>query len=76
MIILEESFKWHLEAFASELFIYIVMFIFRNILYLRCICYLWVAGNMEHQSFCPVSYSLAAQLQGLIFASWQSQSLW
>jgi len=23
MIILEENFKWHLEAFASELFIYI-----------------------------------------------------
>jgi len=22
MIILEENFKWHLEAFASELFIY------------------------------------------------------
>jgi len=24
MIILEENFKWHLEAFASELFIYTV----------------------------------------------------
>jgi len=23
MVILEENFKWHLEAFASELFIYI-----------------------------------------------------
>jgi len=23
MIILEENFKWHLEAFASDLFIYI-----------------------------------------------------
>jgi len=23
MIILEENFKWHLQAFASELFIYI-----------------------------------------------------
>jgi len=23
MIILEENFKWHLEAFASEFFIYI-----------------------------------------------------
>jgi len=23
MIILDENFKWHLEAFASELFIYI-----------------------------------------------------
>jgi len=22
MVILEENFKWHLEAFASELFIY------------------------------------------------------
>jgi len=26
MIILEENFKWHLEAFASELFIYIFLF--------------------------------------------------
>jgi len=26
MIILEENFKWHLEAFASELFIYILLF--------------------------------------------------
>jgi len=24
MIILEENFKWHLEAFASELFIYFI----------------------------------------------------
>jgi len=24
MIFLEENFKWHLEAFASELFIYII----------------------------------------------------
>jgi len=24
MIILEENFKWHLEAFASELFIYTI----------------------------------------------------
>jgi len=24
MIILEENFKWHLEAFASELFIYCI----------------------------------------------------
>jgi len=23
MVVLEENFKWHLEAFASELFIYI-----------------------------------------------------
>jgi len=23
MVLLEENFKWHLEAFASELFIYI-----------------------------------------------------
>jgi len=28
MIILEENFKWHLEAFASELFIYILQNIF------------------------------------------------
>jgi len=27
MIILEEIFKWHLEAFASELFIYIYIYI-------------------------------------------------
>jgi len=26
MVILEENFKWHLEAFASELFIYIFRF--------------------------------------------------
>jgi len=26
MIILEENFKWHLDAFASELFIYIYGF--------------------------------------------------
>jgi len=25
MIILEENFKWHLEAFASELFIYTIL---------------------------------------------------
>jgi len=25
MIVVEENFKWHLEAFASELFIYTVM---------------------------------------------------
>jgi len=25
MIILEENFKWHLEAFASELFMYIYL---------------------------------------------------
>jgi len=28
MVILEENFKWHLEAFASELFIYIILFIY------------------------------------------------
>jgi len=27
MTILEENFKWHLEAFASELFIYIYIYI-------------------------------------------------
>jgi len=27
MIILEENFKWHLEAFASELFNYIITYI-------------------------------------------------
>jgi len=27
MIILEENFKWHLEAFASELFIYMLKII-------------------------------------------------
>jgi len=26
MVILEENFKWHLEAFASELFIYFLIF--------------------------------------------------
>jgi len=34
MIILEESFKWHLEAFASELFIYSqVTFIYIEFIY-------------------------------------------
>jgi len=28
IIIKEENFKWHLEAFASELFIYIYLFSF------------------------------------------------
>jgi len=28
MIIKEENFKWHLEAFASELFIYIYIYIY------------------------------------------------
>jgi len=28
MIILEENFKWHLEAFASELYIYIYIYIY------------------------------------------------
>jgi len=28
MIILQENFKWHLEAYASELFIYIYLFIY------------------------------------------------
>jgi len=27
MVILEENFKWHLEGFASELFIYICTYI-------------------------------------------------
>jgi len=31
MVILEENFKWHLEAFASELFIYIYL----DVLWLR-----------------------------------------
>jgi len=34
MIILEENFKWHLEAFASELFIYypaLVFIVFRDL---------------------------------------------
>jgi len=32
MIILEENFKWHLEAFASELFIYkVIVKIFYNV---------------------------------------------
>jgi len=28
IIIKEENFKWHLEAFASELFIYIYIYIY------------------------------------------------
>ncbi len=28
MLILEENFRWHLEAFASELFIYIYIYIY------------------------------------------------
>jgi len=34
MIILEENFKWHLEAFASELFIYYFLNIY--IVYIHC----------------------------------------
>jgi len=30
IIILEENFKWHLEAFASELFIYHMLYSFRR----------------------------------------------
>jgi len=30
IIIKEENFKWHLEAFASELFIYIYIYIYIN----------------------------------------------
>jgi len=30
MIILDENFKWHLEAFASELFIYMCVYIYLN----------------------------------------------
>jgi len=33
MIILEENFKWHLEAFASELFIYIFMHLIHHLLH-------------------------------------------
>jgi len=30
MVILEENFKWHLEAFAFELFIYIYIYIYTH----------------------------------------------
>jgi len=30
IVILEENFKWHLEAFASELFIYIYIYIYAD----------------------------------------------
>jgi len=40
MIILEENFKWHLEAFASELFIYIFI-------HLSVKCYLRMYGNLK-----------------------------
>jgi len=33
MVSLEENFKWHLEAFASELFIYINIYIYSNPFY-------------------------------------------
>jgi len=33
IIIKEENFKWHLEAFASELFIYIFMSFFYHLKY-------------------------------------------
>jgi len=42
MIILEEIFKWHLEAFASELFIYIYIYILAK---------LWlICGHSKHYS--------------------------
>jgi len=34
MIILEENFKWHLEAFASELFTYYYYFFYMNFILL------------------------------------------
>jgi len=41
MIILEENFKWHLEAFASELFIYFIVLVIRLAVILEvlmCVC--------------------------------------
>jgi len=35
MVILEENFKWHLEAFASELFIFQLPFTIFDVLYVR-----------------------------------------
>jgi len=40
MIILEENFKWHLEAFASELFIYILYIRWVNGTILPCLLYI------------------------------------
>jgi len=37
IIIKEENFKWHLEAFASELFIYIYIYIYIFFIFLRAI---------------------------------------
>ncbi len=33
MLILEENFKWHLEAFASELFIYFHTYMVKLVMY-------------------------------------------
>jgi len=44
MIILEENFKWHLEAFASELFIY------RHTVhqvYMQCFIYIFISKWTE-----------------------------
>jgi len=53
MIILEENFKWHLEAFASELYIYIYIYIsacvFSNIdvFSYRCVLYTQMCSYID-----------------------------
>jgi len=42
MIILEENLKWHLEAFASELFIYLYGFMFSYTSHFGCLLYLFI----------------------------------
>ncbi len=39
MLILEENFKWHLEAFASELFILITLYFTVSLLHITCTYY-------------------------------------
>jgi len=50
MIILEEHFKWHLEAFASELFkyIYICHFVWRTFLFFICQIFLNLCHVVHH----------------------------
>ncbi len=53
MLILEENFRWHLEAFASELFIYIYIYMYIYIyIYIQC----WaVTSYCNNITFCSNS---------------------
>ncbi len=50
MLILEEDFRWHLEAFASELFIYVCMYIYIYIyIYIYNLCCYIVYISLEDE---------------------------